>query len=257
MWKKPILTIATAMPFLLAIAQADAADLKVFVGGAMTETVEKIGADFAKASGNKLDYVSDTTGSLLNRLKAGEKADVLVVTAPAMDGLEKDKAVAQGSRSELVRALIGVAMKPGANAPDLSSADAFKAALLKVRSVSYVNPKAGGASGTYFEGLLAKMGIADQMKSKIVYRNQGSEVADAVAKGEAEIGVSFIAELAPNKGVRIAGALPEAIQLPTNYAAAVPQGSANEAAARAFIRAMVSPSGTAVFKAAGLEPLTH
>jgi molybdate transport system substrate-binding protein len=256
MGNTPILTIAAAASLWLAAAQANAADLKVFVGGAMTDTVEKIGADFAKASGNKLDYVSDTTGALLNRLKAGEKADVVVVTAPAMDSLQKDNAVVQGSRTELVRALIGVAMKSGAKKPDLSSPDAFKASLLAARSVSYVNPKAGGTSGTYFEGLIAKMGIADQMKSKIVYRNQGSEVADAVAKGDAEIGVSFIAELAPNKGVAIAGALPDAIQLPTNYAAAVPAGSANPDQARAFIRAMASPLGTAVFKAAGLEPLT-
>ena len=257
MLNKPMLAIATAASLLLALSSANAADLKVFVGGAMTETVEKIGADFAKASGNKLDYVSDTTGSLLNRLKAGEKADVLVVTAPAMDGLQKDKAIIGGSRAELVRALIGVAIKPGGKAPDLSSPDAFKASLLAARSVSYVNPKAGGTSGTYFEGLLAKMGIADRMKPKIVYRNQGSEVADAVAKGEAEIGISFIAELAPNKGVKVAGALPDAIQLPTNYAAAVPVGSANADAARAFIKAMASPQGAAIFKAAGLEPLTH
>jgi len=234
-----------------------AAELKVFVGGAMTETVEKIGAQFARSSGNKLDYVSDTTGALLNRLKAGEKPDVIVVTAPAMDGLQKDGTLISGSRAELVRALIGVAMKPGGKAPDLSSPDSFKQALLAARSVSYVNPKAGGTSGTYFEGLLAKMGIAEQMKPKIVYRNQGSEVADAVAKGDAELGVSFIAELAPNKGVKVAGALPDAIQLPTNYAAAIPSAAAaaNQSAAKAFIAAMTSPSGTAVFKAAGLEPL--
>ncbi len=148
-------------------------------------------------------------------------------------------------------------MKPGGKAPDLSSPDAFMASLLAAHSVSYVNPKAGGTSGTYFEGLMAKMGIAEQMKTKIVYRNQGSEVADAVAKGDAELGVSFIAELAPNKGVKVAGALPAAIQLPTNYAAAIPSVStaANQNAARAYIAAMTSASGTAVFKAAGLEPL--
>lgn len=253
MRKMPLCAIAAG--FFLAGAQADAAELKVFVGGAMTETVEKIGADYARMSGNKLEYVSDTTGALLNRLKAGEKPDVIVVTAPAMDGLVKDGALVSGSRAELVRALIGVAMKPGGKAPDLSSPDSFKASLLAARTVSYVNPKAGGTSGTYFEGLLVKMGIADQMKPKIVYRNQGSEVADAVAKGDAELGVSFIAELAPNKGVKVAGPLPNAIQLPTNYAAGIPSGSANQAAAKGFIAAMRGPSGTAVFKAAGLEPL--
>jgi len=255
MWTTRLFAFAAAI--VLGGIEADAAELKVFVGGAMTETVEKIGADYARASGNKIEYVSDTTGALLNRLKAGEKPDVLVVTAPAMDGLQKDGALAAGSRAELVRALIGVAMKPGGKAPDLSSPDAFKASLLAARSVSYVNPKAGGTSGTYFEGLLAKMGIAEQMKTKIVYRNQGSEVADAVAKGDAELGVSFIAELAPNKGLRVAGPLPDAIQLPTNYAAAIPSVSApaNQNAARGFIAAMRSASGTAVFKAAGLEPL--
>ena len=257
MGKTLLSAFAATVPFLFAGVAADAAELKVFVGGAMTETIEKIGADYAKSSGNTMRYVSDTTGALLNRLKAGEKADVLVITAPAMDGLQKDGALQPGSRTELVKALIGVAMKPGAKKPDLSSADTFRASLLAAKSVSYVNPKAGGTSGTYFEGLMSKMGISDAMKQKIVYRNQGSEVADAVAKGEAEIGISFIAELAPNKGVAIAGPLPDSIQLPTNYVAAIPLGSANADAARAYIKAMTNPSGTAVFKAAGLEPLGH
>jgi molybdate transport system substrate-binding protein len=99
------------------------------------------------------------------------------------------------------------------------------------------------------------MGIADQMKSKIVYRNQGSEVADAVAKGDAELGISFIAELAPNKGLRVAGPLPQEIQSPTDYVAAVTTVSANADAARAFIQAMTSPPGSAIFKAAGLTVL--
>src|SRR4029077_17427799 len=105
----------------------------------------------------------------------------------------------------------------GAPAPDLSTPDTFKAALLKARSVSYVNPASGGTSGTYFEGLLKRMGIADAMKSKVVYRTQGSEVADAVAKGEAELGITFTSEMVPNKGVKLGGLLPDSIQLPTKY----------------------------------------
>jgi molybdate transport system substrate-binding protein len=244
-----------ATAFLCGAAGAAAAELKVFVGGAMTQTVETIGANFAKASGNTLDYVSDTTGALQKRLAAGDKADVVVVTAAGLDALEKEKRIAAGTRTQLVRALIGVATRPNGTTPDLSSPEAFKASLLKARSVSYVNPAAGGTSGTYFEGLMKKMGIYDQMKPKVVYRNQGSEVADAVAKGEAEIGISFIAELAPNKGVKIAGPLPDAIQSPTDYVAAVTTVAANPDAARNFIKAMTSPSGGAVFKAAGLSVL--
>src|SRR5689334_5891887 len=96
---------AAAVSLALMAPAADAAELKVFVGGAMTETVEKIGAAFAKASGNKLEYVSDTTGALQKRLQTGEKADVLVVTAAGLDAMQKENRVAPGTRTTLVRAL--------------------------------------------------------------------------------------------------------------------------------------------------------
>ena len=91
MQNKVVLTIAASVSLLLADIPANAAELKIFVGGAMTETVEKIGANFAKQSGNKLDYVSDTTGALQKRLAAGEKADVVVVTAAGLDAPCKRK----------------------------------------------------------------------------------------------------------------------------------------------------------------------
>ena len=255
MRRRNLCLAAAAVSLAFAMSAADAAELKVFVGGAMTETIEKIGAAFAKESGNKIDYVSDTTGALQKRLQAGEKADIVVVTAAGLEALQKENRIAPGTRTALVRALIGVAMQPNGVAPDLSSPESFKASLLKARSVSYVSPAAGGTSGAYFEGLMKRMGIYDQMKGKIVYRNQGSEVAEAVARRDAEIGISFIAELAPNKGVKIAGPLPDAIQSPTDYVAGVTAVSANPEAARAFIKALASPAGGAVFKAAGLAVL--
>src|SRR5512145_1634490 len=126
MWK----AFAIAAAVSLGVVHAQGAELRIFVGGAMTETVSKIGADFARTSGHKLDFVSDTTGALVNKLKAGEKADVVVVTEVAIDGLQKDGALAQGSRTPLVRALVGVGVKAGAVSPDLSSVDAFKRTLL-------------------------------------------------------------------------------------------------------------------------------
>ena len=230
-------------------------EVTVFVGGAVTVPVKEAGAAFARSSGNTLVYVSDTTGALQKRLAAGEKADLVIVAAPAMDTLQKDNKVVAGSRVDLARALIGVAVRAGAPTPDLSTEDTFKAALLKARSVSYVNPAAGGTSGTYFEGLLKRMGIADAMKSKIVYRMQGSEVADADAKGEAELGITFTSELQPNKGVKVTGTLPAAIQLPTIYSAAIVTTSGRGEAARAFLRTLTGAEGRAALTKAGLEPL--
>jgi molybdate transport system substrate-binding protein len=230
-------------------------EVRVFVGGAVTEPVKEAGATFARNSGSTLVYVTDTTGALQKRLAAGEKADLIIVAGPGMDMLIKQKLVMAESRVDLARALIGVGVKAGAASPDLSTPETFKAALLKARSVSYVNPASGGTSGTYFEGLLQRMGIADAMKSKIVYRTQGSEVADAVAKGEAELGISFTSELQPNKGVKVAGTLPAAIQLPMIYSAAITAKAGSGDAARAFLRALTGTEARAALTNAGLEPV--
>jgi molybdate transport system substrate-binding protein len=250
--------LAAAMVLLAGAAPASAAQLKIFVGGAMTQPLREVAASYAKTSGDTFDFVSDTTGSLQRRLKAGEKADIIVVTSTAIDAMQKDRFIADGSRVDLARALIGVAIKSDSKfQPDLSTPDTFKATVLKARSVAYVNPAAGGTSGTYFEGLVKKMGIADQVKAKTVYRTQGSEVADSVAKGEAEIGITFTSEMLPNKGVKVVGTLPDAIQLPTNYVAAVSSTSANAKAAAAFIRAMRTAEGSKAIRAGGMEPLNE
>lgn len=230
-------------------------EVRVLVGGAMSEPVAEAGEAFARASGNRLIYTRDTTGALQKRLASGEPADVIVLAAPGMDALQKDNRIAAGTRVDLARALIGVAVRKGAASPDLSTVETFKAALLKARSVSCVNPAAGGTSGTYLDGLFRRMGIADALKPKLVYRLQGSEVADAVAKGEAELGLTFTSELQPNPGVRVAGTLPAAIQLPTIYAGAVVAASAHADAARAFLRAMAGAGWRAAVTKAGLEPV--
>jgi molybdate transport system substrate-binding protein len=242
---------------LLPAAAYAQVELKALVGGAVSEAVAEVGEAWARSSKNRFVFVRDTTGGLQKRLASGEPADVIVLASPGMDALQKENRIAPGSRVDLARALIGVAVKAGAPVPDLSTVDAFKAALLKARSLSYVSPSAGGTSGTYIDGLLRKMGIADAMKSKIVYRTQGSEVADAVAAGAAELGISFTSELQPNTGVRVAGTLPKEIQLPTIYAGAVVATSKNVEAARAFLQRMISADGGAAFKKAGLEPVAH
>ena len=256
LYTRPMKRSLIALSFVLLPALVSAhTEVRVFVGGAVTPPVREAGAAFTRSSGNTVAVVSDTTGGLQKRLAAGEPADVIVVTGTAIEGLQKDNKVLAGTRVDLARALIGVGVRPGAPSPDLSTPETFKAALLKARSVAYVSPASGGVSGTYFEGLLQKMGIADAMKPKIVYRNQGSEVAEAVAKGEAEFGITFASELQPNPGVRVAGTLPAAIQLPTIYSAAVVSTSRNPDAARAFLRTLAGAEGGAALKKAGLEPL--
>ena len=133
---------------------------------------------------------------------------------------------------------------------------AFRASLLKAHSVAYVSPAAGGTSGTYFEGLLKRFGIYDQMKNRIVYRNQGSEVADAVAGAMRKSVSASSRSSAPNKGVKIADHC-RTRSNPTDYVAGVTTVSASPDAARALVNAMTSPSAGVVFKAAGLTVLSR
>jgi molybdate transport system substrate-binding protein len=107
----------------------------------------------------ELPFTIDTTGALQNKLRAGEKADLILVSSPGMDALQKENRIVEGTRVNLGRAVIGVSVRAGAAAPDISSVDAFKKALLSARTVSYVDPKAGGTSGD-MAGLLQRLGIA-------------------------------------------------------------------------------------------------
>lgn len=247
--------VFTALVAAVALAAGGAqAAVRVFVGGAVTPPLREVAAAFERGGGGPVEIVSDTTGGLQKRLQAGEKADVLVVAGPGMDALQK-AGLAAADRTDLARVLIGVGVRRAAPSPDLTSTETFKAALLAAKSVSYVDPKAGGTSGTYFEGLIARLGIAAEVRAKTVYRNQGSEVAAAVADGAAEIGITFTSELAPNPGVKVAGVLPAAIQMPTIYTSALTPAPGDGASARAFMSVLQGPTGVAAFRKAGLEPL--
>src|SRR5262249_17369447 len=239
--KKSVQVFTGAVLVLFLADRVDAAQLKLLLGGAVTESVRKIGAEFSRKTSHQIDLTTNTSGALQNMLRSGTKADIVIVASSTMDALEKEHLVIPGTRLAVARGLVGVGVRAGAASPDLSSADALKKAVLDARSVSYVDPKVGGTSGTYIAGLFQRLGIAAEMQKKTVFRNQGSEVADAVAKGEAEIGITFTSEMVTNKGVKLAGFLPDSIQIPTKYSAAIPGGAPKTQSTRAFPNEMKSP----------------
>jgi molybdate transport system substrate-binding protein len=137
--------------------------------------------------------------------------------------------------------------------PDISTVDAFRRTLLAAKSVAFIDPKAGGSSGIYVEGLLARLGIADQINAKAVLVHGGA-VADYVAKGEAEIGVHQISEILPVAGVTLVGPLPAEIQNFTVYSAGVGAAAKDNAAARALIGFLAGPQALPIVRAKGMEP---
>ena len=230
------------------------AEIKVMSAGAVQPMVESLGAEFERETGHKLNLNFGTAGALRERLKAGEKADLAVLSASAIEALEKTGLFVPGTRTDLGRTVTGVAIRDGAPMPDISTPEAFKQALLNAKRVSYTDPKAGGSSGNFFAGLLEQLGIAEAVNVKALLRGRGYEVAQAVASGEADIGTTFVSEILTVKGAKVAGPLPPGIANVNTYTGAVLAGSAHRDIAAALIRKLVNPATRGRWTAAGLEP---
>jgi molybdate transport system substrate-binding protein len=233
---------------------ASAAELKVMVTGSMASPLKEIAETFARAHGHTASVTAGITATVTATLQAGEKTDVVEVTSVGMDQLEREKLVVPGSRIEIARALIGVAVREGAAAPDISSADAVKRALLDARSITYVNPRFGGQVSVNLKAFLDRLGIADDVTKKTSYTTTGEEAVQRVTKGETDMVLAFVSEILPVRGVKWLGPLPASLQFPTSYSAAIGAGSANPEAARALLAAITSEEGRRVITNAGLEP---
>jgi molybdate transport system substrate-binding protein len=230
------------------------ASIKVLSAGAVQSMVSALGAEFERASGHKLALNFNTVGSLRQRLEGGEVTDLAILSESAIAALDKLGLFAPGSITNLGATITGVVIKEGAAVPDISTPAALKNALLKARAVSYSDPAAGGSSGTYFAGLLEKLGIAEAVNKSAVLGKRGYEVAEAVADGRAEIGTTFISEALTVPGCTVVGPLPGELHNVNTYTAAVHIKSAAPDAARAFVRALTDPASRPRWIAAGLEP---
>jgi molybdate transport system substrate-binding protein len=154
---------AAAAGLLVQVVSAAAADVKLYSTVAFQGVLEQLAPQFEKASSNKLAITYGLAAQLVQRVQAGETADVLILTRAGIDALVKDGKIAPGSGVMLAGAGTALVVKAGASKPDISSPEAFRRALLAAKSITYGDPATGGASGVYFGKLLDRLGIAEQM----------------------------------------------------------------------------------------------
>ena len=242
--------LAAALAAWLLPLRCGAEPLKVLSAGACERFVAAVASELEKRQGQRVLVQEDTVGRLVQRINQGEAFDVALLT-PA--GLERIAGrFAAGSRIELVRVGIGVAVREKTPLPDIRTVESFKRALRQARSVAYVDPAAGGTSGIYFSRLLERLGIADDIRPKAVLV-PGGAVASRVASGEADVGIQMMSELVGTKGVVVVGPLPAPVQTYTVYAGVVGAASHDPAGARALLDLLASPAMAARLRAAGLE----
>ena len=227
--------------------------LKVFCARSMTHAVTELANQFMRESGHQVDITFGPVGTLQKKLAAGETTDVLILGQPAMEMMEQQGCFVAGTRTDVSRVSIGVAVREGAKAPDISTAEAFKAALLAAPAIAFTHASVGGTAAVYLPQMFKRMGIAEEIERKAKPQQSGAAVAECVARGEAELGITLVPEIVPIRGVRVIGKLPAALADDTTYTAAVAAGSNAPAAAAAFIAALARPGTRGVWQAAGFE----
>ena len=232
--RRALLLGAAALPFLA--RRAAAAEITVMTSGGLTAAYRLLGPEFERVTGHTLRSVQGASmgaapDAIPQRLGRGEAADVLLLAADGLEALIARGLAQPGSRVDIARSLIGMAVRAGAPKPDIST------------------------SGVYIENeMYRRLGIHDQVmpKSRRIYSER---VGSVVARGEAEIGFQQVSELLPIQGIDYVGTIPEAVQQPAIFCAGIAANARELEAAQAFIRYLASDEAAPVLTRTGLEPI--
>jgi molybdate transport system substrate-binding protein len=251
--RRRALAVASIL-FLATAAYGD--EIKVMTSGAFTAAYLQLVPEFERTTHHQVltaygASMGNAPDSIPSRLQRGEPVDVVILADVALDELIMQGKVVSGSRVDLVRSSIGMAVRAGAPKPDISTVETLKRALLEAKSIAYSD----SASGVYLsKQMFQRLGIADQIASKC-QRIQSEPVGAVVARGDAEIGFQQISELLPVPGIAYLGPLPKEVQKVTVFSAGVAVGTKRPDAARALIEFLASPAALPAITKSGLEPV--
>ena len=236
--------------FTLAPTTALADDVHVLSAAAAKGPLTETAVAFERETKNRVFLEFATAGQVAARMAAGDSPDLVVNTRARLDAW-----VAKGGQPGAVQDLgavrIGVAARAGLPKPDISTVDAFRAALVAAKSVAYTDPAAGGTAGAHFATVIDRLGLAEALAGKRHLAADGLDVMRKVQKGEVELGITQVSEILLVDRATYAGLLPESLQAPTIYSVFIPATA--DPIDRAFAKALTSPAGRAQFDAAGFE----
>jgi molybdate transport system substrate-binding protein len=244
---------ALALAMLAGVAKAD--QLQVLSAGSVHAVLPQLTQEFELDTRNYVPVTFANVGELTARIETGAPVDVMILTPAALLRLADKGLMRVGTRLDLGRVGVGVAVPVGATAPDVSTPEALKAALLSARTVIYADPTKA-SSAIHFAKVIEQLGIAAQVKAKAHIVPNGIVGMQALARETGPglaIGITQITEILPNPGVKLAGPLPGDLQHYTTYSVALGAHSTNYWSGYAYMAWLSSPKGQAAFAAAGFQ----
>jgi molybdate transport system substrate-binding protein len=242
--------IVAAAAMLSLSEMANAAEINVLASGATKEVYLDLVPQFEQSSGHKVMTTWSGTADIKRRMAAGEVYDVVIVSGADIDAFIQQGKIMAGSRIDLMKSGVGVAVRAGAPKPDISSTEALKQTLLAAKSIGYST----GPSGVYVVSLFERMGIANAVKSKLKQVPSGVRIGSIIASGEAEIGFQQVSELIHAPGVDYVGSLPADVQKVTVFSAGIHSGAKQPEAAKELVKVLTAPGAAQVIKTHGMEP---
>ena len=248
-----VFSIFSVLAFVCSCFVAQAGEIAVLSGNGGRPVVLALSAQFEKETGQKVNIDFAVNPQVRKRVLDGEAFDVAVLNPPVLDELIKAGKVRADTRTVIGRIGIGVGIKQGAPRPDLTSADGFKKALLGAKKVAYPEE---GASGIYFANLVKRLGIEEEMKSRLMPM-PGEYNVEVVADGQADMVVVVASRMYGVKGVDMVGLLPDELQTWIGFAAGVSVGAKDPDVAGKLVKALAAPSAEPFLRQVGLQPFVE
>src|SRR5262245_44376707 len=237
----------------LCLAQASFAQsspVHLLVSNGLKASMEHLHKTCEASVGRPLDVRYNSTASVKKSIESGERFDVTMITTEAIEDLVKQGKLAGDTKMSIGRSDLGIGIKSGVPRPDIRTVDGLKKALRDVKSITYPQD---GASRGYIEKMFERLGIAAEVKPKIILAPGSGPATQSVADGKAGFVITLFSEILPIKGVDILGTLPGEFQSDIKFSAATSTAVSDKQAARALVVCVTGSKATPVLKAKGID----
>jgi molybdate transport system substrate-binding protein len=242
--------VIAAAAALVATTVVQAAEIRVLASGATKEAYVELAPKFELASGHRLNTTWAGTAEIKKRLAAGEVYDLVIMASYEIDDQIKEGKIVAGSRTDLMKSGVAMAVPPGAPKPDISTVDALKKVILNAKTIGY----SSGPSGVYLLTLLDRLGIAADVKPKLKQTPSGVPVGTLIANKEVEIGFQQVSELIHFPNIAYVGPLPAEVQQITTFSAGVHKNANETSGTQALVKFLTGPIAKPVIRKNGMEP---